>query len=74
MEITSLVGTICADGTHLHTTLGRHDGSTVSGHVVGNFFVFTTAEIVLGNSKNHIFNRVADSRTRCDELVVTKKE
>merc|ERR1712126_511605 len=48
-EICSMVGTISKDGTHLHTTLSRNDGSTVGGHVISDMIVFTTAEIVLGN-------------------------
>nr|CAD7455744.1 unnamed protein product [Timema tahoe] len=47
-EITSLVGTICSDGAHLHITLGDPDGNTVSGHLVGDAVVETTAEVVLG--------------------------
>src|SRR5215469_16712416 len=34
MEIVSLVGTLGADGPHLHIGLSRRDGACVSGHVV----------------------------------------
>merc|ERR1719427_1094537 len=34
-EICSLVGTLSGDGGHLHIVLGKDDGSTISGHVVG---------------------------------------
>ena len=40
-EICSMVGTISKDGTHLHTTLSRNDGSTVGGHVISDMIVFT---------------------------------
>ena len=34
-EICSLVGTLSGSG-HLHTVLGGQDGTTISGHVVGD--------------------------------------
>ena len=37
-EICSLVGTL-ADSGHLHTVLGRADGSTISGHVMGKQYI-----------------------------------
>ena len=40
-EICSLVGTISKDGSHLHTTLSRNDGSTIGGHVMSDMIVFT---------------------------------
>ncbi|XP_065216847.1 bifunctional protein GlmU-like [Planococcus citri] len=74
MEITSLVGTICKDGAHLHTTLGNQNGQTVSGHVVGDFIVHTTAEIVLGNAVGYDFSRKFDENTGFAELVVESKK
>ncbi|KAL6952777.1 hypothetical protein U1Q18_049514 [Sarracenia purpurea var. burkii] len=70
MEITSLVGTICKDGAHLHTTLGNQHGQTVSGQVVGDFVVHTTAEIVLANANDSIFSREYDQNTGFSELVI----
>ena len=40
---------------HLHIVLGRSDGTTVSGHVVGDCEIFTTAEIVIGMSTCFIY-------------------
>ena len=40
------VGTLSQSG-HLHTVLGRADGSSVAGHVVGDCTIFTTAEVHL---------------------------
>ena len=51
-------------------TLGRSDGSTLSGHVVGDFDVFSTAEIVLGNCAELQFQRLFDSETGYNELTV----
>merc|ERR1712156_593301 len=83
-EITSLVGTISQDGTHLHTTLSRNDGTTVGGHVISDMIVFTTAEIMLGNCESMatigdksdqsrgeiVFKRPFDAQTGFDELQI----
>ncbi|XP_023707668.1 bifunctional protein GlmU-like isoform X3 [Cryptotermes secundus] len=73
-EITSLVGTICKDGAHLHITLGDSDGNTVAGHVVGDLIVQTTAEIVLGEVCDVQFKREFDKATGFPELVISKHE
>ena len=72
-EITSLVGTLSGIAGHLHITLGRADGSTVSGHVVGDCEVFTTAEIVIGECRDAVFSRPHDARTGFDELKVEQR-
>ena len=71
-EICSLTGTLTSNGNgcHLHVTLGRGDGSSVSGHVVGDMIVFTTAEVVVGNCPGHRFSRERDERTGFPELVI----
>jgi len=68
-EICSLVGTLASSG-HLHIVLGREDGSSLAGHVVGDLVVFTTAEVVIGECQNAIFGREHDSATGFDELKV----
>jgi predicted DNA-binding protein with PD1-like motif len=73
-EITSLVGTICKDGAHLHVTLGDSEGNTVAGHVVGDLIVYTTAEIVLGEICGVQFRREFDEATGYKELVISKDE
>ena len=73
MEICSLVGTLGAGG-HLHIVLGREDGSTISGHVIGDLEVFTTAEVVIGECQDIVFQRSFDSRTGFDELTVQKRK
>ena len=74
-EICSLVGTLTSGWmAHLHTTLGRKDGSTVSGHVVGDMLIFTTAEVVIGNAAGAKFDREMDDETGFDELVVAAKK
>ena len=66
-EICSLVGTLSASG-HLHTVLGKEDGSTISGHVIGDMIIHTTAEVVIGNCQNTKFQRKFDPQTGFDEL------
>lgn len=73
-EICSLVGTISEAGSHLHTVLGRADGSVVAGHVVGNAEVLTTAEVVIGDSTSEVYTRVYDPVTSYNELQVSKRE
>ncbi|XP_049763328.1 bifunctional protein GlmU-like [Schistocerca cancellata] len=71
MEILSLTGTVSQDGAHLHTCLGRHDGSVVGGHVIDSMVVQTTAEIVVGNAASYKFTRVMDCATGYGELCVS---
>jgi len=73
-EITSLVGTICKDGAHLHVTLGDSDGNTVAGHVFGDLTVETTAEVILGEVCGLQFRREFDKATGYSELVISKCE
>ncbi|XP_059094894.1 bifunctional protein GlmU-like isoform X1 [Tigriopus californicus] len=78
-EITSLVGTFSSEllegcECHLHITLGRADGSTLSGHLVGDAIIFTTAEVVLGECTDAVFTREFDEATGFDELVVKPRK
>lgn len=69
-EIISLVGTLCRDGLHLHIGLANAKGQVIGGHVEEGCIVYTTAEIVLGESTNYIFSRVLDPETGFDELEI----
>ncbi|KAK3597399.1 hypothetical protein CHS0354_040126 [Potamilus streckersoni] len=69
-EIVSLVGTLSGGG-HLHASLSDKNGTVVGGHVVGDFLIYTTAEVVIGNCPNVQFSREIDKDTGYDELVVT---
>ncbi|KAL3873438.1 hypothetical protein ACJMK2_036556 [Sinanodonta woodiana] len=69
-EIVSLVGTLAGEG-HLHASLSDGNGTVVGGHVFGDFLVYTTAEVVIGNCPNVQFSREIDEDTGYDELVVT---
>ncbi len=71
-EIVSLVGTLCQDGVHLHIPLSDEKGNTFGGHLMDGCFIYTTAEIVVGEMEDVIFSRRADAKTGFRELVVEK--
>ncbi|XP_053399429.1 uncharacterized protein LOC128557024 isoform X2 [Mercenaria mercenaria] len=66
-EIVSLVGTLSAGG-HLHGSFSDKDGNVIGGHVIGDLFVFTTAEMVIGDCALLRFNREHDERSGYKEL------
>ena len=68
------MGTLSGEAGHLHITLGRVDGSSLSGHLVGDCEVFTTAEVVIGECEGAEFTRPHDARTGFDELQVNRRE
>lgn len=69
-EIVSLVGTLSSNGLHLHVSLANRDGKTIGGHLLDGCIIYTTAEIVLGDSPNHTFLRTFDQQTGFNELEV----
>jgi uncharacterized protein len=69
-EIVSLVGTLCQDGVHLHVALADSKGNTMGGHLEEGCMVYTTAEIVLGESNTYTFTRVLDPDTGFNELEI----
>eukprot|EP00298_Acanthocystis_sp_HF-20_P001808 c12246_g1_i1.p1 GENE.c12246_g1_i1~~c12246_g1_i1.p1 ORF type:complete len:175 (+),score=89.63 c12246_g1_i1:43-567(+) len=69
-EIVSLVGTISPTGGHLHISLSDAEGKMVGGHVMGDCKIFTTAEVVIGDCSQLLFNRKFDERTGFPELCI----
>lgn len=69
-EILSLNGTISANGVHLHISIADDNGKTIGGHLLEGNPIFTTAEIVIGESTEHIFTRKTDSKTGFNELEI----
>jgi predicted DNA-binding protein with PD1-like motif len=68
------VGTLSSiGGHHLHISLSDKDGNVIGGHVYGEMIVFTTAEIIIGECENYVFNRDLDQETGFDELNVSRK-
>jgi uncharacterized protein len=69
-EIVSLVGTLGQEGNHLHISIADSTGKTLGGHLLNDNLIYTTAEIVIGNSPNYKFNRREDGTTPYKELQV----
>lgn len=72
-EIVSLVGTLSADGAHLHISASDGEGRTIGGHLVDGNPVYTTAEIVIGSSPDLQFRRRPDPATGYPELEVESR-
>ena len=73
-EIVSLTGTVSVNGSHLHLSLSDSTGRTVGGHLLAENLVYTTAEIVISESPDHVFTREKDGSTPWEELQVRKKQ
>ena len=69
-EIVSLVGTVSVNGVHLHISIADSEGITKGGHLVDGCLIYTTAEIVIGESENVIFSRQIDQQTGYLELEI----
>ena len=73
-EIFALSGTLCPDGAHLHIGLSDKTGACIGGHLCYGSVVYTTAEIVVGDSENHSFKRIHDQKTGYPELVIEARQ
>ena len=69
-EIVALSGTVSRHGCHLHLAISDADGRTIGGHLLPGCRVYTTAEIVLGESPAHVFTRAVDGSTPWAELQI----
>ncbi|MDE3251592.1 MAG: DNA-binding protein [Bacteroidota bacterium] len=69
-EIVSLVGTLSVNGSHLHIALSDSTGKTIGGHLMEGCKIYTTAEMVIGESKDMVFLREKDGSTPWEELQV----
>lgn len=72
-EIISLVGTLATTGIHLHLAISNQGGETIGGHLVEGCIIYTTAEIVIGESQDFTFNRSIDEETGFKELEIISK-
>ncbi len=72
-EIVSLTGTVSTNGCHLHLSLSDSLGMTTGGHLLPENFVYTTAEIVLGEATDLVFTREKDGTTPWEELQIKEK-
>ena len=72
MEILTLAGTLGAQGSHLHATLARSNGTVFGGHVAYGCIVRTTAEVLVALLPEWEFRLEPDPLTGYDELVVRR--
>jgi predicted DNA-binding protein with PD1-like motif len=80
-EIVSLIGMVSSlpkppdepYDAHLHLSLGREDGTTVSGHLIEGT-IYTTAEIAIVQYNDLIFKRVLDPYYGYYELTIEPRE
>ncbi len=72
-EILSLVGTVSANGSHLHISISDSTGQTIGGHLVKGCKVYTTAEIVIQFTGKYEFKREKDGTTPWEELQIKEK-
>jgi predicted DNA-binding protein with PD1-like motif len=71
-EIVSLTGTVSVNGNHIHIAVSDSTGKTIGGHLMPGNTVYTTAEIVIGETKDLSFIREKDGTTPWPELQVRK--
>lgn len=69
-EIVSLVGTLSINGIHVHIALTDKEGKTIGGHLDDGCIIYTTAEIVIGESEEFTFVRDIDEQTGFKELKI----
>ena len=69
-EILSLSGTVSTNGCHLHISVADSTGKTIGGHLMNGCTIYTTAEIILGESKSLVFTREKDGSTPWEELQI----
>ncbi len=72
-EIVSLTGTLSRNGSHIHISVSDSTGKTTGGHLLDGNIIYTTAEIVIGESNDLVFSREKDGTTPWEELVIRKK-
>ena len=69
-EILSLNGTLSINGIHLHILVADSTGKVIGGHLNDGNLIYTTAEIVIGESEDLVFLRTPDERTGFLELEI----
>lgn len=71
-EIVSLTGTVSRNGSHIHISISDSTGRTIGGHLLDSCTIYTTAEIVIEESTEHVFTREKDGSTPWEELQIRK--
>jgi predicted DNA-binding protein with PD1-like motif len=74
LEILSLSGTFSVRGGHFHISVSDKNGRVTGGHLLEGCVVYTTAELVIGESPAHEFRRAEDIQTGFKELLVLRSK
>jgi uncharacterized protein len=72
-EILCLNGTLSMHGLHLHGAIADSTGNVIGGHIDTGCIIYTTAEIVIGESENLVFLRTPDAQTGFLELEIRER-
>ncbi|MTC77632.1 PPC domain-containing DNA-binding protein [Providencia sp. wls1916] len=72
-EIVSLIGTLDAQGEHLHLAVSDENGQMSGGHMMPGCTVRTTLELIIGELENKTFIREPCALSGYEELVVTSR-
>ena len=72
VEIVSVSGTLSVNGCHLHISISDNHGALTGGHLLEGCTIYTTAEIIIGESLGLIFSRENDGTTEWKELQIKK--
>ena len=72
-EIVSLSGTLSKNGTHLHMSVANSEGQIFGGHVVEGSIIYTTAEIVILEMSELVFEREFCPISGFNELLVSTR-
>jgi predicted DNA-binding protein with PD1-like motif len=66
-----MMGTVSAQGSHIHVAISDGDGVTIGGHLVSGCKIYTTAEIVLAIFDDVVYKReMLENDSGYEELVV----
>ena len=72
-EIVSLIGTLDAQGEHLHLAVSDENGHIRGGHMMPGCTVRTTLELIIGELENNTFTREHCTLSGYEELVITSR-
>lgn len=72
-EIVSLTGTVSRNGCHLHVCVSNEKGECTGGHLLYENLIYTTAELIICESRDIVFTREKDDETGWLELRIGRK-
>ncbi|MGZ5191147.1 MAG: PPC domain-containing DNA-binding protein [Flavisolibacter sp.] len=73
-EIISLSGSLSMHGSHLHMAIADMQGNLIGGHLLDGCIIYTTAEIIIGETDTLVFTRERDNTTTWNELHIRNRK